>query len=222
MRGVRLVLAVAAGLAACYVGVIFLGDWELRAARRETARLENERRELLDFIARLTESRRVAQLSIDAQTPDADGRTLTALTFQEFGHDGLVGRPQPVRVHGTRVYIEAEVIKFHHARVGAAGEARETSAAVFRRIFGDQAPPGAGAEILPASRAPISAVEAARQERLWRKFREWADDPHRADADGVRIAQIEAPAVDARVGQVYEVSLDAAGGLNVRRIATRQ
>lgn len=222
MKPLRLILAITAAAAVCYVGVIWLGDWELRAARREMARLENERRDLLDFIARLTETRRVAQLTIDAMSVEADGRTLTTLTFLEFGSEGLAGRPQQIRVHGSRVYVEAEVIKFDHARVGAAGERREVSAAVFRRVFGDQAAPSAGAEIRPESRAPVIAADAARQERLWRRFREWVDDPQRAAAEGVRVAQVEAPALDAQVGRVFEISLDAAGGLNIRRVATAQ
>jgi len=53
---------------------------------------------------------------------------------------------------------------------------------------------------------------------LWKKFWRMADDPKLAAQYGVRIAQCEAPSVGVRPGQTWEVTLDAAGGMNLRKI----
>jgi hypothetical protein len=49
---------------------------------------------------------------------------------------------------------------------------------------------------------------------FWRMM----EHPQLASQYGVRVAQCEAPAVILRKGQVWEITLDAAGGLNLRII----
>jgi hypothetical protein len=44
------------------------------------------------------------------------------------------------------------------------------------------------------------------------------EEPSLAAKYGIRVAQIEAPAVPIRQGQLWEVTLDAAGGLNLKLV----
>lgn len=175
-------------------------------------------------VRRLSANRRVAQVEILRQQPDDRGRTLTTLLWQEIGPSGTLGRPQAVEAFGTQIYIEALVIKFEPELVGQGDAARGASLALFRRIFGDQQPPESGAEVDRASRPPLTDPREAEplHDRLWSRFWEMVDDPRVAGQYGVRVAQCEAPSAPVRTGQVWEVSLDAAGGLNLRRIGTRE
>jgi hypothetical protein len=63
-----------------------------------------------------------------------------------------------------------------------------------------------------------STTSAAAEASLWARFWELVDDPELASEYGIRVAQCEAPAVRLQPGQVWEVTLDASGGLNVRKV----
>jgi hypothetical protein len=56
---------------------------------------------------------------------------------------------------------------------------------------------------------------------MWSLFWRLMDEPPLAEQFGVRVAQCEAPAVVLQSGQIWEVTLDAAGGLNLRLVAQR-
>jgi hypothetical protein len=75
---------------------------------------------------------------------------------------------------------------------------------------------------LPPSVTGSSAVpsrHSPREQQLWGRFWEFVDNPQAAREFGVRVAQIEAPAAPMRPGQIWEVSLETAGGLNLRMLA---
>lgn len=221
MRLARVLLFGAGAGLALFLVYWSVGNWELRRARQELERLEREKSQLIEYAQRLTESQRVAQVSIQSQTQDDSG-AVTRLTWQEIGANGLVGRPLEAAVRGTQVYFEALVLKFEPRLVGAAGRERSTSVALFRRVFGDEQPPRDGPEIGRDARPPLqdSAAEE-RQARLWSKFWEFVDDPREAARYGVRVAQIEAPSIPVQPGQLLELRIDAAGGINISRLDKR-
>lgn len=205
------------------VVVLFLGNLEVQRLAARVGQLQREKAQLIEYARRLSASRRVAQVEILKQQPDDGGRTLTTLLWQEIGPTGTLGKPQAVETLGTQVYFEAMVIKFDQELVAQGDAARGSSLALFRRIFGDQQPPETGVEVDRASRPPLTDPRQADplHDRLWARFWEMVDDPHVAARFGVRVAQCEAPSVPVRAGQIWEVALDAAGGLNLRRIGVR-
>ena len=91
---------------------------------------------------------------------------------------------------------------------------------MFRRIFGDCQAPESVPEFDRSARPPLdeAGADGSLHAELWRRFWEMVDDPHLAREFGVRVAQCEAPAVPLNAGQVWEIALDAAGGLNLRRL----
>jgi len=74
-----------------------------------------------------------------------------------------------------------------------------------------------GARDREGSGAVGHAVSASgpEQTEFWNMFWDFMDDPGLAAHYGVRVAQIEAPAIAPRAGQTWKVTLDAAGGLNL-------
>jgi hypothetical protein len=198
---------------------------DLERARLEARvhALEREREELIDFAQRLTSSRRVAQVDVVGQRSGDDGRTVTELRWQEIGDDGALGAPLSAQVHGRQVYFEALVLKFEPRYLREGDATRGASLALFRRIFGDEQAPQTGVEVGRDSRPPTRERDAVRvsHDRLWGRFWEFVEQPALAREYGVRVAQCESPSVAVRPGQTWEVSLDVAGGLNVRKLSTQ-
>lgn len=209
------------------VAVVKFGSWEVARLEARVHELERERQRLADYAARLSASRRVAQLTILSQTADEAGVTNTTLRFQEIGADGLAGTPIEACVRGTQLYVEAMVLKFEHRLVGdASPQEPVVSLALFRRLFGDRQSPETGVQIgrdarPPAANSTGGSVSLAERERLWEKFWTLTEDATLARRLGVRVAQCEAPSVRVRTGEVWETTLDAAGGLNLRRISAQ-
>ena len=157
------------------------------------------------------------------QHPDEQGRTLTTLRWQELDADGTRGEPLTIEVGGSQVYFEGLVLKFAHRHVEEADPQRGSSLVLFRRIFGDRQSPESGIELNQASRPPTPTggqtdEDASLHARLWSRFWQLVDDPRLAEQYGVRVAQCEAPSVEMRPGQVWELIIDSAGGLNVRKL----
>lgn len=225
MKWLRFVFGAVVVVAAAVFTAVQLGDWELRRLNRQNEELQREKATLLEFARRLSASRRVAQVTVDAQRQTPDG-LINTLTWQEIAADGAIGAPQKLETRGGLVYFEALVIKFNVTPPAGptppdkADEELPTSLALFRRVFGDGQSPASVAELDRTSRPPVrESANAAAEAKLWSRFWEMVDDPRIADRFGVRVAQIEAPAVPVKAGQVWEVTLDAAGGLNVRKLS---
>lgn len=198
--------------------------WEVRRLESQVRALERQKEELLSYARRLSASRRVAQVDVLRQTVDAEGRRITDLLWREMTADGTIGASQATSIIGELAYFEAAVIKFDFEVPAPDTPEQRTSLALFRRVFGDGQTPASGAELhreAPlASTAPATAE--AREQRLWEMFWQFVDDPLLAKTYGVRVAQIEAPAVPLKTDEVWEITLDAAGGLNLRRIGKRE
>ncbi len=218
-------LSFAAGAVLLVAAAVFtavqLGSHEVRELERQVGELEQKRQQLVDYAQRLAAARRVAQVDVIRQRTDDSGHTISTLLWQEIGPDGTLGKPAAVEAVGRLVYFEALVIKFAHNLVGEGDPERGTSLAMFRRIFGDRQAPESVSDLDRAARPPIvdPSQPVGIQQELWDQFWELVDDPALAQRYGVRVAQCEAPAVPLRSGELWEVSLDAAGGLNLRKLS---
>jgi hypothetical protein len=220
MKWIKFTLACAVVIAAATFTAVKFGNLEARQLRAAVVELEQEKQRLLEYARRLSASRRVAQIDVVRQRVDDLGRTVSTLLWQEIGPDGTRGKPLAVETIGDLVYFESLVIKFDPHFVGEGDPERGTSLALFRRIFGQCQAPESVPELDRAARPPLDDphCSGALHDELWRRFWDMVDDPQVAAEYGVRVAQVEAPAVPLRAGQVWELNLDAAGGLNLRRI----
>lgn len=220
MKWLKFTLACALVVATATFTAVRFGGLEARRLRTEVDRLEQERRRLVEYAQRLSASRRVAQVDVVRQRVNRRGETVSTLLWQEIGGDGRLGRPLAIEAVGELVYFESLVIKFEPHFVGEGDLRRGASLAMFRRIFGDCQKPDSVAELDRGACPPPAEPDGddAPHAELWRRFWEMVEDPQLAAEYGVRVAQCEAPAVPLRAGQTWELTLDAAGGVNLRRI----
>jgi len=223
MRWLRFILA--ASLPVAGAAIVFFGmrSWEVSRLTAKVEQLQQQREHLVEYIRRLKASRRVAQADILQQYPDEQGRTVSVIRWNEIGLDGTLGEPQTFEAVGRLVYFEAAVIKFDQDAVGEGDPQKGASLALFRRVFGEDQPASSVGEIDRQARAPSPDRGSANafEQQMWNLFWRLMDEPPLAEQFGVRVAQCEAPAVVPQSGQIWEVTLDAAGGLNLRLIAQR-
>jgi hypothetical protein len=222
---------------------------ELRRLESEVKRLEKQKEGLLAYAKQLSASRRVAQVDVVRQTVDPSGCRVSELVWREIAPGGSIGPTRSITALGHLVYFEGAVIKFDYEPIGHDAPEQRTSLVLFRRVFGDCQMPMSVAELdraapLVTGRAtegasptphasfvpdnvvgPDASMYAGPPRRmeadLWALFWRLIDDPRLARSYEVRVAQIEAPAVPVREGDVWEITLDAAGGLNLRKLGTR-
>lgn len=205
--------------------MVFFGmrSWEVSRLAAQVEELQQQREQLVEYVRRLKASRRVAQADVLQQFPDENGRTMSVIRWSEIGLDGTLGEPQILEAVGRQVYFEAAVIKFDLDAVGKGDPERGVSLALFRRVFGEDQAAASVAEIDRATRAPSPdrGTTGEFERRMWSLFWRLMDEPRLAEQFGVRVAQYEAPGVILRSGQIWEVTLDAAGGLNLKLVAQR-
>ncbi len=204
--------------AAAIVTTDHFADLEVSRLRARLDDLAREKAELRLYADRLSASHRVAQVNVLEQRLGRPGGATTVPRSQQVGPGGALGTPEVLELRGEQIYFEAWVIKFEHDLVGQGETGRTTSLAMFRRAFGDQQAPATGPPLdQTAPPDPAGATDATgSQAMLWKRFWDLIENEALAEEYGVRVAQCEAPSARLHVGEVWEVSLDHAGGLNLR------
>jgi hypothetical protein len=218
-------VALIGGLAAvlAVVGYQRMRSRDLRQAMQEMAALQEQTEQRLEakeaMIERLNRSRRLAHLRVLDQRSDPAGGILeTDLLFIELDDDGRELSRQQFTLPGDVVFVDAWSIKFHHADVADGHPLRGQTLLLLRRIYSDRMAPVDGYPIdVPGTVPPGYAVGvvASFETRLWEHFWDIASDPTLAKAMGVRVAQGEAVYKPLRAGRVYELIVDATGGMSL-------
>jgi hypothetical protein len=218
-------IALIGGLAGvlAVVGYLRMSSDDLRRALEEMAVLQEEMEERLEakeaMIDRLNRSRRLAHVHVLEQRSDASGEVLeTDLLFVELDEAGGELDRQEFTLPGDVVFVDAWSIKFHHADVADGHPLRGQTLLLLRRIYSDRMAPRDGYPIdVPGAIPPGYAVGeiASFEMRLWEHFWDIATDPALAKAMGVRVAQGEAVYKPLRAGRVYELTVDATGGMSL-------
>ncbi len=235
-------LAVVVALILAYVGITYV------MAKFREARLAREREELertvaalqqdndrlraqcevlKGFVKRLTTESRVAQARVVGHRLDSQKVPLWTFEFVEFDRDD---KPLPAKVitlRGKDVYFEALIIKFEHDLVKVGDPLRGKSLLFFRRAFGDAQEPregpmlAANGSVVPDAYRFTSGTASAFEQGLWLRFWHWVNHPEEAKAEGIRVAQIQTVGLPPEPGATYRITLEHAGGPNIKRIEPR-
>jgi hypothetical protein len=212
----------------CGVGTVWLlAPGEAERLRREKDVLDREVAGLHRAIERLTGDDRLAEVHVIDQVVRGqlvDGQpaavTLTTIDLVEIDRDGHPLPPRRFVIPDVVIYFDYWVIQFEHAQVAAGDALRGRSLALFRRVFGEHQNPADGFGIDPVGSVPqvyrLDPESSRYEQELWSRFWQYVSDPAAAAADGVRVAQGEAVYVPVRRGQIWSLTLQNAGGLNVK------
>jgi hypothetical protein len=187
----------------------------------EQARQREELRKLQQVVDRLNAERRVAQVVVKERSADASGKTVTKLDFLEWDREKRPLPPVHAELSGNEVYFEALVIKFRNDYVERGDPLRGASIILFRRMFGSKEAPDSGVPIDPGALDGIPSVYRVDKEPssfeigLWKRFWYYADHPEEARPLGVRVLQCEAVGGRLQPNCIYELTVEADGGLNL-------
>lgn len=215
-------------LGASSAGVVWLlAPGEADRLRRENEALERARAELHRAIERLTAEHRVAYVHVIDQIRKGEllngqpaERPLTTIEFIELDRQQMPLSPRRFVVEDEVIYFDALVAKFEHESVASGDPLRGKSVLLFRRIFGEHQKPAEGYLIDPEGDVPdiyrVNPRPSELESRLWSRFWDYATDRELAAKDGVRLAQGEAVYAPMRRGQVWALSLQNTGDLNLR------
>ena len=179
-------------------------------------------RELTARLDRVWETSLVADLKAERIVGGAEPKMV--LTFVQYapGSETPIFRRR-LELPGEEVYIDALVVQFERPFVEAGDGLRGHSLLVFRRAFSDRMRPVDGIPLYRDPETPgevpsiyaVDPVASDFERHIWSRFWTLASDPARAAAEGIRVAQGEAPHLRPREGQVYRLDLRASGGLEI-------
>lgn len=176
----------------------------------------------LDMALRFSKvDHRLAQIVVvDQQPAEGDQRSKTTFSFVEVDGEGHpLEVPRRHTIDGDTLYIDAWVVKFKDELIETGDPQRSTSICLFKRLFGEFQEPingllvdGVGSRPAAYSRGePMSDFE----KEIWEHFWDYANDPAKAEAQGVRAAHGEAPSIQLRKGKLYKIQLRASDGLSI-------
>ncbi|MBL1216558.1 MAG: hypothetical protein D8M59_03595 [Planctomycetes bacterium] len=185
--------------------------------------VSRQRVEALEMmVERLTSVRRMAQIIVtDQHTDPVTGSVLfTALLIAELDENGRVCNRSQVTIPGRIAYFEGLVVKFEPDCVATAEPLRGHSLALLRRVYSESLAPDQGFPLdtpgsIPGAYRTHSPAAAEFEQMLWSRFWTLANDPAMAAELGVRVAQGEAVYKPMLPGRLYELTIDAIGGLNL-------
>lgn len=192
-------------------------DQDLQASQHRIVQLDTS-------LSLMKVNKRIAQVNVIRQTPDpTTGDVFTEFTFQEVDSEGRsVDQPRPFRIQGDMLYIDYWIVKFTDEFVEQASLDRSTSICLFRRLFGEFQEPYQGFTLDEVESRPNiynrNGMITEFERQIWSDFWEFANDPGRAAAKGIRAAHGEAVATRLRAGQSYRVMLRASDGLTIQPI----
>lgn len=192
-----------------------------RALALQAERLKREKAQLDDVIERLDVEERVAEIEVLQQHRNAQGDLQTVVRFTEFGRGGKRLAPLVFGVPSDTPHFDALVIKFERDYVKRGDALRGHNLALFRRVYGDTQSPNSGYWIGERSGVPdlyrIAEEPTEFELNLWGEFWEYAANPDKAADAGVRVAQGESVYAPMKPGELWRLSLDAGGGLNLKK-----
>ena len=186
----------------------------------EAKQQEIERLEIANRLLKV--DRRVARIVVTEQMPASNGKPMTTkVRFEEVDGEGNpIGSPKDLEIEGDVLYVDSWVVKFEDVFVEQGDPVRSASLVLFRRLFGEKQAPADGVAIDAPGERPSAYGGAGEmspvEQEIWRDFWEFANDPRRAAALGVRAAHGEAPSMKLKRGGIYTVTLRSSGGLTIQ------
>lgn len=191
----------------------------------EDIKKKNAQIEKMETSMRLLKTdQRLARLNVLGIDKDEKAGTVTShLEFVELSPNGdPISRPKRIDLPGQQVYIDNWVVKFDDQYVEKGDVQRGTSLNLFKRIFTDQVKPSEGVSLDEIGMRPQAYGRGGKisefEQELWKDFWQFANDPAKAQAKGIRAANGEAVSVQVEAGKSYEVELRSSGGLSIKAI----
>ena len=202
---------------------------DLAAKDVQMAKLEQDiaeqakRIQELDLANRLLKlNHRLARITVVDQWESKEkNRPMTDILFADVDDDGnTIGEPRKFTIEGDVVYIDSWVIKYLDKFIEAGDPLRGTSVCLLRRLWGEFQQPKDGYPLDPVGSRPVAYDRGSQmpdfEKEIWEHFWDYANDPKKAEAAGIRAAHGDAPSIKLRPGKSYIFELRSTGEPTLR------
>jgi len=177
-------------------------------------------RMLNKIIERLSADSRIAEVIVtDVKQNPQLKKTYTTIKFLEYDTNLNPLKPKYFTFSGNIIQFQSLVIRFDDFYIKRGDRLRGKSAYIFWKVFMLDGKNTQEYEINKAYRVPggykIEGSSGPFEERLWRKFWEYALNIKEAKKVGIKNAQIEAPGTKFIPGMIYTIKIEHDGGLRI-------
>lgn len=161
---------------------------------------------------------RVAQIEVLEQTRnEEDGVTASKVKFTEVNPEGYpIGKPKVFDIEGDVVWLDTWVATFQDKYIEQGDPLRGASICLLKRIFGDNQAPADGFPLDENGGRPLAYDQGGAMSDLerdiWSNFWEYANNPDKAEAAGLRTVHGDGPHIKVREGKLYKLQLRSSGG----------
>ncbi len=196
-----------------------LAEQHAQVAKLEQDIAEQAKRiQQLDLANRLLKlDHRLARITVVDQWESKEKHhPMTEILFADIDDEGNpLGQPRKFTIDGDVLYIDFWVIKYLDKFIEAGDPLRGTSVCLLRRLWGDFQKPNDGFPLDPARSRPVAYDRGSQmpdfEREIWEHFWDYANDPKKAEAAGIRAAHGDAPSIKLRPGKSYIFDLRATG-----------
>jgi len=179
-----------------------------------------ENKVLKEVISRLQADSRIAQVLVtNVRRDEKTGKDLTTIKFLEYDTKGNTLKPKYFTFGGNIIQFQSLVIRFDDLYIRKKDLLRGRSAYLFWKVFMLDGANTKEFEIIEVNHIPqgykIEGSTNPFEEKLWKKFWEYALDPKEAKKMGIKNAQIEAPGTMFIPGTLYTINIEHDGGIRI-------
>ena len=151
---------------------------------------------------------------------------MTKVKFVEINEEGQpIGEPKQFPIRGDMVYVDYLTVNFEDKYIEQSDLERNTSLALFQRIFGEHQEPVQGFQIDTVGTRPTAYARGKDmsefEKKIWNDFWLIANDRKRAKDMGIDAIQGKAVAIRVQPGMTYDIDLRATGEMAIRPVETK-
>ncbi|MBN1794333.1 MAG: hypothetical protein JW844_05160 [Candidatus Omnitrophica bacterium] len=182
--------------------------------------LLHENAVLKRVISRLEADSRIAEVLVTGVNyNEAEKKTYTTIKFLEYTVKGEPLEPLYFTFSGNIIQFQSLVIRFNDIHIRQASRLRDRSAYLFWKVFMLDGPNTREYEITRVNQVPggyrLEEAPDTFEARLWERFWQYALDPEKSGAMGIKNAQIEAPGTMFIPGIIYTIKIEHDGGMRI-------
>lgn len=152
---------------------------------------------------------------------------ITKIEFVDINDQGQeIGKPKTFDIKGDMIYVDYLTVQFEDKYIAKSALNRETSIALFQRIFGEHQEPAKGFQLDTVGTQPTAYSRGSQMSKfekdIWDDFWLIANDNKRAQELGIDAIQGKAVAIRALPGKSYEIKLRSTGDITIRPIEPKK
>ena len=181
---------------------------------------KHENAVLKKMIARLDADSRVAEVLVTGVNYDEQkGKSFTTIKFLEYDAKGKALEPKYFTFSGNIIQFQSLVMRFDNIQMRSANHFKGKSAFIFWKVFMLDGENTQEYVITEVNKVPsgykVDGIGDLYEQKLWRSFWDYVTDPEKADKEGIKNVQIEAPGTMFIPGILYTVKIEHDGGLRI-------